>query len=125
MTSRGSVVVVEDDQWLAEQYVRTLKKAGYQVRHVPHALAAIDTIDEAVPDVIVLDMLLAGTTAMALLHELKSHKDLAAIPVVLATNLADQIAFDDVSSYGVKRMLDKSTMHPEDIVAAVRSVATV
>lgn len=118
--SMERVVVVEDDQWLAEHYLRVLRRAGYEAYHAPHALGAIDIIDDVRPHVILLDVLLTGTTALALLHELQSHDDLADIPVVLATNLADQIELDDVTSYGVKRILDKATMHPEDIAVAVR-----
>lgn len=116
------VVVVEDDEWLAEHYLRVLRRAGYEVYHAPHAVAAIDIIDKVQPHAILLDVLLTGTTALALLHELKSHEDLAKIPIVLATNLADQIQLDDVASYGVKRILDKASMHPEDIHVAIRSV---
>ena len=116
------IVVVEDDAWLAEHYLRVLRRAGYEAYHAPNPLDAIDIIDDARPHAILLDVLLTGTTALALLHELKSHSDLADIPVVLATNLADQIEIDDVKSYGVRRILDKATMHPDDITTAMRSV---
>ncbi len=114
------IVIVEDDAWLAEHYMRVLRREGYEVYHAPHAIGAISVIDQAQPQVLLLDVLLTGTTALALLHELQSHPDLAAIPVVLATNLADQIDIEDVRGYGVKRILDKATMHPEDIAAAIR-----
>lgn len=114
------VVVVEDDQWLAEHYLRILRRAGYEAYHAAHAIGAIDIIDDVQPHAILLDVLLTGTTALALLHELQSHDDLANIPVVLATNLADQIELDDVASYGVRRILDKATMHPDDVVTAIR-----
>lgn len=122
MNTQARIVVVEDDEWLAEHYLRVLRRSGYEVYHAPHAVAAIDVIDKVQPDVIILDVLLTGTNALALLHELKSHEDLASIPIVLATNLADQIQMDDVASYGVKRILDKASMHPEDIDVAIRSV---
>lgn len=120
--SAERVVVVEDDAWLAEHYLRTLRRAGYETYHAPHAVAAIDVIDQVEPHAIVLDVLLTGTTALALLHELQSHSDLAKIPVILATNLADQILLSDVESYGVKKILNKASMYPDDIVVAVRSV---
>ncbi|MES2876260.1 MAG: response regulator [Patescibacteria group bacterium] len=115
------VVVIEDDEWLAEHYLRVLRRSGYETYHAAHAVGAIDIIDDVRPHAILLDVLLTGTTALALLHELRSHADLADIPIVLATNLADQIDLEDVSGYGVKRILDKATMHPDDIVAAIRS----
>jgi CheY-like chemotaxis protein len=114
------IVIVEDDDWLAEYYTRVLRRENYEVHHALHAISAITVIDEVQPDVIMLDVLLTGTTALALLHELQSHADLAHIPVVLATNIADQIQLEDVKSYGVKRIIDKATMHPADIVAAIR-----
>lgn len=115
-----NVVIVEDDEWLADSYRRTLETAGYKVWYAPHAIAAIDVIDEVKPDVIILDVLLPGTTALALLHELQSHVDLAGIPIVMITNLADQLSDEDIEAYGIKRLLDKTTMQPDDIVAAVK-----
>ncbi len=122
MTKTSSVLIVEDDDWLAEQHGRTLQVAGYTVHFAPHALAAMDALDSNRPDAIVLDLLLAGPNAFTLLHELQSHTDLATIPVILCTNSADQIASEDIAAYGVRMVLDKSTMHPDDVIAAVKKV---
>jgi DNA-binding response OmpR family regulator len=122
MTKIHTILVVEDDDWLAEQHGRTLSAAGYAVDFAPHALAAMDAVDVRRPDVIVLDLLLAGPNAFTLLHELQSHTDLAGIPVILCTNSADHIAQEDIEAYGVRQVLDKAMMHPDDVVAAVKKV---
>jgi len=122
MTRSSLVLIVEDDEWLAEQHARTLELAGFRAEHVPHALAAIETVDTKLPDVMIIDVFLAGPNAFTLLHELQSHHDLAAIPVILCTNTADDIAEEDVKAYGVRQVLDKTTMRPEDLVAAVKKV---
>lgn len=122
MTKIPYILIVEDDAWLAEQHIRTLGGAGIRAEYVPHALAAIDAIDSNTPDAIVLDVLLAGPNAFTLLHELQSHADLAGIPVILCTNSADQLTGEDVSAYGVRRVLDKATMTPGDLVAAIKKV---
>lgn len=116
------IVVVEDDVLLAKHIVRTLEKAGYQTHRAVHAIEAIRLIDEVKPDVIFLDMLLAGSTGLVLLHELQSHSDLATIPVVVCTNIADTASLEALKPYGVHRLLNKTTMSPDDIPAAVRSV---
>lgn len=116
------VLLVEDDTWLAELEASVLRDAGYDVTIAPHALAAIELIDAQRPDVLVLDVLLGGSTAFALLHELQSYDDTNAIPVVLCTNLADQFDKKQLEAYGVKRVIDKTTMHPSDIAAAVKAV---
>jgi CheY-like chemotaxis protein len=122
MTKTHTILIVEDDDWLAEQHGRMLQAAGYVVEFAAHALAAMDVVDSKRPDVIVLDLLLAGPNAFTLLHELQSHADLAGIPVILCTNSADHIAEEDIAAYGVRQVLDKATMHPDDVVAAVKKV---
>lgn len=122
MTKTPHVLIVEDDEWLAEQLARTLRVEGIRVETAPHALAAMDLMDVDPPAVLVLDVLLAGPNAFTLLHELRSHEDLAAIPVILCTNSADQLPLEDVAAYGVRRVLDKAKMTPEELVAAVKKV---
>lgn len=116
------VLLVEDDAWLAEMEAGVLSKSGYTVTIAPHALAAIDAIDAETPDIIILDVLLAGSTAFALLNELQSHDDTKHIPVVLCTNLAEQFDDGKLAEYGVKRVVNKTTMHPDDLVVAVKAV---
>lgn len=122
MTKTAHVLIVEDDQWLAEEYVRILQDGGYQAEYVMHALAAIDLIDIHTPDVIILDVFLAGPNAFTLLHELQSHADLAGIPVILCTTSASDIAGEDVVAYGIQQVLDKTTMHPADMIAAIKKI---
>lgn len=122
MKSGTNVLVIEDDVWLAELFERTLQAAEYETRSVPNGHLAMELIDANPPDAIVLDMLLTGGTAMTLLHELQSYTDTAMIPVILCTNLATQVDIKTVAPYGVKRILDKTTMQPDDIVTAIRSV---
>lgn len=122
MTKTPHILIVEDDTWLAEQFARTLSGLGMRVELAPHALAAMDMIDVDPPAVLVLDVLLAGPNAFALLHELHSHSDLADIPVILCTNTADQLVEEDVKTYGIRCVLDKAKMLPEDLIAAVKKV---
>lgn len=116
------VVIVEDDLWLSEQLERTLVRAGFTVRRTSNGHVAIELIDELMPRAIVLDVLLAGGTGITLLHELQSYQDTGQIPVVLCTNLASSLTLDELRPYGVQRILDKTTMHPDDVTTAVRSV---
>jgi DNA-binding response OmpR family regulator len=118
----ASILVVEDDNWLSEQFSRVLSTAGYEVFCVSNALSAIETIDDINPDIIILDVLLTGSTAFALLHEMQSYGDIGSIPVIMCTNIASDLQLDDLKPYGVKRILDKTTMVPDDLVVSVRSI---
>lgn len=122
--AKTKLLLVEDDPWLSELEMDVLTEAGYDVTLAPHAPSAISKIDDVRPDVIVLDVLLTGSTAFALLHELQSYDDTEKIPVILCTNMAESLNDQDLKSYGVRRVVDKTTMKPNDLVAAVRSVVS-
>ena len=120
MTKRPRVLIVEDDEWLAEHHVRTLEAAGYSAEFVSHSHEAMDAIDANPPDLLLFDVLLPGGTVFTLLHELRSYVDLASIPIILCTNSAEQLASEDVEAYGVVALLDKTTMTPGEMIAAVK-----
>lgn len=112
------VLVIDDDAWQADMLVGQLTKDGFAAEAVPDALAAFDSIDARRPEAIVLDIMLPGPNGIAFLHELRSHMDIADIPVVVCT--AQHIELSALRPYGVTAVLAKETMHPDDIVVAIR-----
>lgn len=114
------VLVVDDDEWLASEYARTLNAAGMAVSHANNAIEAIEVINNKLPTCIVLDLFMPGPNGLVLLHELQSHSDLSHIPIVLITNAANDIAHDVLRSYGVVQILDKATMQPDSVLGAVK-----
>ena len=120
--SKQKVLVIDDDTWMNDIYTRSLERAGYAVSVATNAIEGMDSIDNTKPDAIVLDLFLPGPNGVVLLHELNSHDDLASIPIVVSSNNASDVPPDSLHAYGVAAVLDKSTMTPEDTVAAVRKV---
>ncbi len=119
---KSKILIIDDDKWLAEEWGRRFKKDNFGVLYATNGLEAIDKVDKTSVDCIVLDMFLPGPNGLVFLHELKSYNDLAKIPVVMCTNAAHMISEDDLKSYGVYKLLDKSTMQPEDLLVAIKKV---
>lgn len=120
MTPR--VLVIDDDEWLAKLLARRLEHGGLTVRVALNSIEALDLIDDFHPNVIILDLLMPGPNGLVLLHELQSHDDLGRIPVVVCTTSAREVRLEQLRPYGVRLLLDKTTMQPDDIMAAVRKV---
>lgn len=118
------VFIVEDDPWLADSFAHTLSRHDMQVTVATSAAQAIDLIDDAVPDIIVADVILGEANIMALLHELQSYTDTQAVPVILCTtlDLKEQQASGALRPYGVRTVLDKATITPETLVNTVQTV---
>lgn len=116
------ILIVDDDVWFANHLARTIKKAGYRAVCARNGVEAMREVDTVRPDVIILDFFMPGPNGLVLLHELQSHSDLATIPVILCTNVASDIGSENLAQYGVRRVLDKTTMEPLDVVTAIRKV---
>ena len=118
-----NVLIVEDDAWLANNHLTIMTVSGYEAQAVSSSEAAIARIDDKAPDVIVLDVMLEGGTAFALMHELQSYEDTARIPVILCSNIPGELLdHKALDRYGVRIVLDKSTMRPYDLLSAVEQV---
>ncbi len=120
--TKQAIVIIEDDAWIAAQFARQLEKADFTVDIAGDGLEAMELIDRLHPAAIVLDIFMPGPNGIVLLHELRSHSDLATIPIVVCTSSAADIPKGSLDAYGVRMVLDKVTMQPGDVVAAVRSV---
>ena len=112
-----NVLIIEDDQWLAELYMAKLTRKGYQVVVTYDALTAMDEIDAQRPDVIILDLLLPASKGLAFLHELRTYEDTRHIPVIVATTVAMNPR--ELEGYGVSAVLDKTTMTPDSLYSAI------
>ena len=115
------VLIIEDDAWLGESYRTVLKQAGCDVVVVSDAESAMQSIDSTQPDVIVADVVLRGQTVFGLLHELQTYDDTKIIPVILCTGLETRVIRPDkLHSYGVVKVLSKSTLSPAELSLAVK-----
>ena len=119
--NNSTILIIESDEWLAEQYERILGDE-YKVLWAKNIVAAMQIVDSVMPDLIVADILLTGGTIFGLLHELQSYYDTGNIPIIVSTNLASELSIDDLRPYGVRLILDKNSMMPRDLLLEARKI---
>jgi DNA-binding response OmpR family regulator len=76
------VLVVEDDQTIAEVVTRYLEREGFAVESVSDGNEALERADVQLPDLVVLDIMLPGLDGLEVCRRLRSR---APIPVVMLT----------------------------------------
>ena len=113
------LLIVEDDKNWADILGKFAADVGRNIEWC-FWCQAIEIIDDWRPDAVILDMLLAGETAIALLNELRSYADLASLPIVVCTNI--DVKMDDLRPLGVKAILNKTSMRPNEARAVFREV---
>jgi two-component system phosphate regulon response regulator PhoB len=83
--SKATILVVEDDPDIRELLVYTLGQEGYTILQAPSSELALKMMEAAIPDLLVLDVMLPGMDGLELLRHLKSDNGLKAVPVILAS----------------------------------------
>lgn len=79
----ASIIVVEDEALLARQVARALNAAGHLVRIAGSVTVAIDLLDQAIPDLLLLDLRLPDGSGLDLLPKIRQVDE--SIQVILMT----------------------------------------
>ena len=79
------ILVVEDDPEIRELVSYNLERAGYSVIPVKTAEAALATVNEALPDLVLIDWMLPAMSGIDLARTLRASKRTASLPLIMLT----------------------------------------
>lgn len=82
---RPTVLLVEDDNATREMFDYALRMAGFAVTSVRDGFAALRSIEQQCPDVVVLDLDLPHVSGFDVHQEIVSHAETCKTPVVVVT----------------------------------------
>ena len=82
-----SVLVVDDEPSFTEALSVGLRRRGYEVRTAADGRAALEEIDEAVPDVVLLDVMLPGMSGLDVCREIRKRSN---VPLIMLTALGEE-----------------------------------
>lgn len=119
--------ILEDDPIFARLFSKSLRRAfpDSTVSTFENAIDAINALpdDCTPPSVIILDVLLTGPDGFTFLNEIASYSDLSNIPIIIVSSL--NFPMQTLESYNVKKILNKATMIPQDLPAAISEILSV
>lgn len=84
------ILLVEDDQLLADGLSRALRQSGYVLDHAPDGKTAVQLIDASSYDLTILDLGLPDLDGSALLQRLRQHKQHMPVLVVSARQAIEE-----------------------------------
>jgi two-component system, OmpR family, response regulator ResD len=85
MTTRGSILVVDDEPTIADVVSRYLERAGYSARIASDGPAALARAGEERPDLVVLDLMLPGMDGLEVMRRLREFGEGPRVSVILLT----------------------------------------
>lgn len=115
----ANILIVEDETVLNEAYGIILKKEKHRVRQVFDGQAALESIREDTPDLILLDLRMPKMDGVELLRELDIPKNYPKIKVIVFSNYDVQEDIDKAFELGATRYMLKAWASPKELVRVV------
>jgi excisionase family DNA binding protein len=114
-----SVLVVDDEERVCRAMCRTLARMGCRARHTTSARAGLQLVEQAPPELILLDLRMPDMNGPQFLAELrKTHPEL---PVVIVTGYPDSALMKEAAQHAPIMLLAKP-VEPALLERTVRTV---
>ncbi len=122
MEKKTKILIVEDDEFLANIYQTKFEIEGFKVILAPDGEIALKLAKSKLPEIILLDILLPKLDGFAVLRELKKQAETKNIPIILLTNLGQKEDVQKGLNLGAVDYLIKAHFKPSETVDKVRKV---
>lgn len=109
------ILIVEDDQMVANAYKMKLTKSGFEVEIAGDGKKAFDVLEKYVPDFILIDLMMPNMDGFEFLKALKEDKKYKSIPAFVASNLSQKEDIDKAMKLGADDYLVKVELTIQDI----------
>lgn len=114
------VAFVDKDEKELERLKPAFEKERIRTQLFNNSEFAIDGIISTLPDLVIIDLLMAGKDGISLIHELKNHRETKNIPLVLA--MPAIMSEEEINL--IKQIVDEISLklrnHPLDVLKIVR-----
>ncbi len=118
--SEKTILLVEDDDRLAEVYETRLKAEGFKTKRVANGEEALAAALQVKPDLILLDVMMPKVSGFDVLDILRNTPETTNVKIIMLTALSQDSDRDRAKSLGVDDYLIKSQVVIADVVAKVK-----
>ena len=114
------VLIIEDDQIVANVYRNKLAVEGYKVETAPDGEAGLKTMRIFKPDTIILDLMLPKMSGLDVIKQVRSEDEFAKIPIIVFSNSFLTNMIQEAWKAGATKCITKSNCSPKEVIDVVR-----
>lgn len=118
--NKKNILLVEDDDGLANVYQQRLEAEGFTVKRVPNGEDALAVAIEFKPDLILLDVMMPKVSGFDVLDILRNTPETANIKVIMLTALSQDTDKEKAEKLGADDYLVKSQVVIADVVERIK-----
>jgi DNA-binding response OmpR family regulator len=119
-STQKKILLVEDDDDLANVYQMRLETEGFSVKRVPNGEDALAAAIEFKPDLILLDAMMPKVSGFDVLDILRNTPETANIRIIMLTALSQESDKQRAEQLGVDEYLVKSQVVIADVVERIK-----
>lgn len=116
------IVLAEDDKFISIAYKDGLKRAGFDVVHAIDGVEALKLIRETKPDLVLLDMIMPTKNGFEVLSEMKADESLKNIPVIVLSNLGQDMDIKKAMDLGAIDYMIKANFSMTEVVSRIKDI---
>jgi len=109
------ILFVEDDEGFFNIFSVPLKMKEYDVVHVADGSLAVEKVISEKPDLVLLDIVLPGTSGLDILKELREREETKLTKIVMLTNFGSDDNISKAMEYGADDYLMKYNIVPSEL----------
>lgn len=115
------ILLIEDEDYIRELYKRQLDLEGFLTDAFGTGKEGLAALSQAHYDLILLDIMLPDINGLQILKQVKLNATTKDIPVVLLTNLGQDVVIKEGFELGAEGYLIKASYTPAQIVQEVKN----
>jgi CheY-like chemotaxis protein len=98
--SKTTVCIMDDNEDIREIYGMKFEREGFAVIQAKDGAEGLRLVKEKKPDIILLDIQMPVLDGLGVLDALKADEEFAKIPVIILSNIDNDITFQEVIESG-------------------------
>ena len=114
------ILLVEDDDALANVYMMRLKAEGFEMTRVANGEDALAAAKEHKPDLVLLDAMMPKVSGFDVLDILRNTTETANLKIIMLTALSQESDKERAQGLGVDDYLVKSQVVISDVVDRIK-----
>jgi CheY-like chemotaxis protein len=116
------ILLIEDDQIVANVYRNKLNVEGYQTETAPDGETGLRLLRTLKPHMVILDLMLPGISGVEVIKEIRKDAQFGKIPTVVFSNTYLTNLIQEAWRAGANKCLSKSSCNPKDVIDIVRGL---
>ncbi|MGB3532185.1 MAG: response regulator [Microcoleaceae cyanobacterium] len=116
------ILVIEDEEITRQTLRQLLEHDGWQVTEAPNSTVALQQLNQYLPDLILMDLVLPERDGLELISQLKQHPLWHQIPIIVITTAELKPEERSQLTGYVEQVLQKGSYQPDELLLDIREL---